>query len=846
MIETTPAGSFACKFVDWTLRRGTWIWAVALLIALPATWRTATLYLHIHTDLEELLPRDAPSVRAIDELRTRMPGLQYLGVVVDAGRPENLPAAERFIDDLAGRVRAYPKTVARSVRTGTGEERAFLDAHAPLYIDALDLETIRQRVERRRDFDVAHATGASLDDDEVAPPLDFHDIEKKYSARAPDDGKRAGDRYSDKELHLTLLLIEVGEFETGTKNGKELLERIKADVAALGGLDAYAPGMRHGYAGDVAISVEETQALVSDLSVASLLVIVAVVGALVLYYRWWRSVIALVPPLLIATVYAFSLASLPPFGVTSLNSNTAFLGTIIVGNGINFGIVLLARYVEERRRGATTRDALVTSVGSTRAGTLAAALAAGVSYASLIITQFRGFRQFGILGGIGMVLSWLVAFVLMPPLIAWLDRDGSAARPRREGTAWMAPLTRFVERFRMPVLLAGTVLTLGAAAKVSGFRLDQLESDFSKLRRADTWETGEGYWGRRMDDVLGEYLTPTVVLTDSPEQARVIAQRLRQPIRGSAAGEMIASVRTLDDVLPLEQPRKIAEIATICDEMTPAMRAAVAPERRQQLDRLLGNCNLRPIALADLPRTFTTALVERDGSAGRAVLVFPRPSQALWEGRSLGRFVEELRRTAAFDGAPSARVAGSLPLSADILASIRRDGPLASAAALLGVIVVVLLMTRARAISAYVIGSLVVGVAWMAAASMVLGIKINFANFIAFPITFGIGVDYAVNIVSRYVQDGRRDVAGAVRGTGSAVALCSATTIIGYSSLLVAENRALFLFGLVAVLGEIACLVAAVTLLPSALLLFDRRQLIRAELPSSGNPASSQSTNPPA
>ena len=67
------------------------------------------------------------------------------------------------------------------------------------------------------------------------------------------------------------------------------------------------------------------------------------------------------------------------------------------------------------------------------------------------------------------------------------------------------------------------------------------------------------------------------------------------------------------------------------------------------------------------------------------------------------------------------------------------------------------------------IGSLVVGVVWLLGATMALGIKINFVNFIAFPITFGIGVDYAVNVMARYLRDGERDVAGAMRGTGGAV-----------------------------------------------------------------------------
>ena len=38
---------------------------------------------------------------------------------------------------------------------------------------------------------------------------------------------------------------------------------------------------------------------------------------------------------------------------------------------------------------------------------------------------------------------------------------------------------------------------------------------------------------------------------------------------------------------------------------------------------------------------------------------------------------------------------------------------------------------------------------------MLLHVKVNFCNFVAYPITFGIGVDYAVNVMTRYVQDGR-------------------------------------------------------------------------------------------
>src|SRR5437868_10754515 len=183
-------------------------------------------------------------------------------------------------------------------------------------------------------------------------------------------------------------------------------------------------------------------------------------------------------------------------------------------------------------------------------------------------------------------------------------------------------------------------------------------------------------------------------------------------------------------------------------------------------------------------------------------------------------------RATAKSGLPSnarpPRLAGSIPLSADIISSIESDGPFATAAALVAVILLVAAVFRFTQATPAIIGSLVVAVLWLLAATMSFGIKINFCNFIAFPITFGIGVDYAVNVMARYREKEPPDVVAAIQSTGGAVALCSATTIIGYGSLLFAQNRALFSFGVVAVMGEIACLVTATLVMPAVLVLLRR------------------------
>ncbi len=801
-------------YVSWTLRHGRVLWMLALLAGIPATYRTIDLYVHLRGEVEELLPRQAPSVRALDELRARSPGLEFLGVVAQVPAAADIPASERFLDDLAARIRTYPPTLVRDVRSCTTRERRFIEQRAPLFTDLADLKEVLRRIEARRDFEVAKEGGALLDEDEPAPSLDLADIEAKYSQRL--SGEKS-DRMESTELRAGVITVETGGGAAGANRERDLLDRVKADVTALDP-KSYVPGMRVGFASDVAINVEEREALEADLSVSSVLVVLAVMAIIILYYGWWKSVPVLIPPLLLATVYAFAIASLPPMNVTSLNSNTAFLGAIIVGNGINVGLILLARYREERGKGAGVEDSLVVAVWGSYLGTFAAASAASVSYASLVVTEFRGFRQFGCIGGVGMLASWITAYVLVPPLVRWLDADGPALPASRRGSWFQGGLTAALER--RSTLIVGVSMALAAisVAEVTRFDASHLEYDFNKLRRADTWKTGEGYWGRKMDAVLGHYLTPTVVLCDTVEHARAVETRIRDSVDHGVLAPLVARVVSATDVVPTQQEAKIAEAKEIRQALTPKIRSLIAPDKREKLDRLLGDDDLQPFGADALPPSFTTGLRERDGSMGRSILVYPRPSDALWKAEAMHLFVSTLRDLAAAGagGDPHAvYVAGSIPLSSDILKSIGRDAPIASLASFIGVVVVVIVVLRARKASLCVIGSLLLGILWLAGATMALGIKINFSNFIAFPITLGIGADYSVNVMTRYVNDGERDVRGAVRATGGAVALCSLTTIIGYSSLLLAKNRALFLFGLIAVLGEIACLTAAVVALPA-------------------------------
>ena len=63
-----------------------------------------------------------------------------------------------------------------------------------------------------------------------------------------------------------------------------------------------------------------------------------------------------------------------------------------------------------------------------------------------------------------------------------------------------------------------------------------------------------------MDALLGRYLTPTVILTDSSRGARRRRRRCAPPAR-RPLDQMVSEVRTLDDVVPRDAAEKIAEVA---------------------------------------------------------------------------------------------------------------------------------------------------------------------------------------------------------------------------------------------------------------------------------------------
>ncbi|HET7788590.1 MAG TPA: MMPL family transporter, partial [Myxococcales bacterium] len=387
-----------------------------------------------------------------------------------------------------------------------------------------------------------------------------------------------------------------------------------------------------------------------------------------------------------------------------------------------------------------------------------------------------------------------------------------------------------VKRPVWPVIITATLTGLSVYAGYK-FAQDPIQYDFTKLGSRSGESRGQGYWDKHVDAVLQSYQTPTVVLTGSPQEAEAVATAMQKVKEEEGPDGTIESVVTLQQFLPHDQPQKLELLRQIFSMLDKQPEAKLPAEIR----RLRKNTRLEPVSLKDVPENLTRAFFEKDGQRGRVVLVYPTLSTDSANGRAQMQHTRTVRET-ALRVDPNALVAGQIVLTTDIVQAITNDGRFTAALSFVAVALLTLLVMRSLRDAGWVIGSLSLGVLWGAGAMTLLSLKLNFVNFAVLPITFGIGVDYAVNLYQRYRQT--CSVEEALATSGGAVALCSATTIIGYATLVTADNQAVQSFGLTAVIGEITCLSAALFALPAVLSLRDRRR--SAAIPADADAAAQQ------
>jgi predicted exporter len=527
-----------------------------------------------------------------------------------------------------------------------------------------------------------------------------------------------------------------------------------------------------------------------------------------------------------------------------VNTTGAFLGAIILGNGINYPIVLLHRYREFRARGMPSDVARREAVLNAFRAELVGACVAAIAYGSLVVTSFRGFVQFGVIGLVGMLLVWLSMIPCVPALLVvdeWIQsrvprwmRDRHLTNPSTQARGpVMRLLATVTERFPLLVLAVAVFGAVYAAAPLPEYLRNPWEYDFSNIGSRHAQVSGAGAWSTKADRVFGGKadIAGARMLADTPEQVPEVKQAILDNDARDPQGRLVTDVVTAADFLPgtvAEQQHKIEVLDRIRSHLTPAVIAKLDDDEKRRVADLEPPPNLTPIEAKDLPSLLRRRFEEMSGRVGTVFYVKFRNDISFSDGHVLLR-IAQTTDNVRLRGGTVVQTASRSTIFAEIVRSMERDGPLATFVSFAAVMVVVIVATGGLRGAAAVLVALSLGVLFTIGGAAHAGMKLNFFNFIALPITFGIGSEYPFNVFDR-VRLLKNDVSSALRLSGGAVALCSYTTTVGYSSMLVSDQRALQSFGRLAMTGEIACAASALVILPALLHALGVR---RADRPSS-------------
>jgi len=514
-----PHRGFGPRLAGFIARFPALIVAVALVIG--GLGFLGARRLGIDQELRAMLPDDASSVVRLDAAAERLGNQSDLYISIRSpSRAANLAFGAKIAAALAERPDIRYVLFHR--------DAAFFKANALLYADLADLLELRSQVIGAIQARVRREMSAFGDDDEpAADGLDFDEAELRRRYKLED---APPEYFEADEGRLIVVRARPTRPNTDLSFARALFSEVNAAIAKADPL-AHDPAMEVTINGSYAFHSKVASTLQRDIINGSLAAFGLLLLTVAAYFRGFRAVPLVLTPLLISALVALAFAALV-FG--QLNLVSAFIFAVQLGLGIDFGTHMLARYREELARGLSPRDAIATATATTGISTAGGALSTAFAFLLLVLAEFRGFTQFGLVAFVGILVAYAATMLVLPALVLLLDRvwpwKVSPRPPAPPVAPPVAPPGDPGDARRVPVL-AFTLLVgcLGLAA-LGASTLPQLSFEYNlgKLGVPDTRTELQRARGAEFRGAVGKVQStdPTIALTTDRAQTRELHRQL--------------------------------------------------------------------------------------------------------------------------------------------------------------------------------------------------------------------------------------------------------------------------------------------------------------------------------
>lgn len=253
----------------------------------------------------------------------------------------------------------------------------------------------------------------------------------------------------------------------GTSASSAAVDAVRHTVtqnAPPGGLNVYVTGPG-------ATLSDEFNAVGEQLLIITAATVLLITVLLLIVYR--SLVTAAIPLMSVGLTLAVARALISALGMHDVIPvslfTVALLAAIILGLGTDYGIFLLGRYHECRRRGIDPAVALSDAYRTVGKVIIGSALIIAAALACLNLAHISMFRSIGISCAIGVLISAVSALTLTPALIAVASRRG-LLEPRRTPNRRWRRVGIMVARWPGPLFVVSTMLLVALALPLIGIK----------------------------------------------------------------------------------------------------------------------------------------------------------------------------------------------------------------------------------------------------------------------------------------------------------------------------------------------------------------------------------------
>ena len=562
-------------------------------------------------------------------------------------------------------------------------------------------------------------------------------------------------------------------------------ERAIHDTAQQMGLTR-ANGVRVRLTGPVPLADGNFASLTERADVMAIAMVLAVTLSLWLAVGSFRIIFCILATLAagLSLTMALGLAAVGSFNIISI----AFIA-LFVGLGVDFAIQFSVRYRSERHHSGDLETALKRAGWRVGTPLALAAAATAAGFLSFVPTDYVGVAELGLIAGIGMIVAFLLSITFLPALIMLIKPPGEA---ERVGFAFLAPADKFLRTHRRQILIAGAVAGLLCAATVPF-----LKFDFNPLNLQNRHDEAMATLSDLMADpdtspntidvlapslaaadkladklqkqkLIGQVLTldsfvpddqakKLAMITDTsflldatlspfevkpaPTDAEIVAslKSAAKGLRHAASTHRAKKVSVKDQLAAADARRLAAAIETLAAGSRASRLAAataLVPGLVTLLDELRNALQAAPVSIKTMPPDLVAEWVAKDGTA--RLQVFPKTN--VNDNRALTRFSKAvLAVTPDATGTPiTIQESGQTIVGAFIEAGFWSFVVIT--------ILLVAVLRRERDVIMTIVPLLLTALLTLATCR-VAGLQLNFANIIALPLLFGIGVAFNIYFV---------------------------------------------------------------------------------------------------